>query len=281
MNRLGVLGNPLGHSISPQMHNAALEALNMTDWSYELVETTYEQLDGTIKRLAREFQGFNVTIPYKEKIIPWLDGIDRYARAAGAVNTVKVEDGCLFGTNTDGRGYLKSLEDRNIDVTGMKVLILGSGGAARGVSTAMGLSGAGSIDISSRKKERGMRLVHILKALKVQSNWLDFANLGKRKIGGYDLIVNTTPVGMSPHDGDLLAFPYDLLEPHQVLSDLIYRPQNTRFLQEGTKRGLTTVDGLGMLLHQGALAFSHWTGQQAPLDVMEQALTDALKGPQE
>lgn len=278
MNRLGIIGYPLGHTLSPAMQTAGLEALGLTGWSYEPVETPHDRLDDTIRELKESFRGFNVTIPYKEKIIPWLDEVDQFARVAGAVNTVKVEDGRLLGTNTDGRGFLRSLEEMNFSAAGAKVLVLGSGGAARGVATALVLSGATQVDISSRKKDRGSRLTAILRALKAESSWTELKNLARRDVASYQLVVQTTPVGMHPHDRETLEFPFDKLKAGQLVADVIYRPETTRFLELAGKQGARTLGGFGMLLYQGALALEYWTGQVAPVAAMEEALRRSLDG---
>lgn len=275
-NKLGILGYPLGHSLSPVMHEAGLKAAGM-DLSYDKIEANYYELQEAMHHIKETYLGFNVTIPYKEKIMPWIDQVWPEARAAGAVNTVRIDKGRLLGTNTDGKGYLRSLRERGIDPLGRRFLILGSGGAARGVATALVSAKAASIDLASRKKNKGHNLLEILAVVgSAGGSWLDLKTLADKDLSAYDIIINATPVGMAPRDKDCLDLPFDSLRKGQILSDLIYQPRQTRFLQEGQARGLTLINGLDMLLYQGAESFEFWFDQPAPIQAMRQALEDRL-----
>jgi shikimate dehydrogenase len=277
--KLGVLGYPLGHSLSPVMQNAALRAMGRDDIEYIKVERDYHELQAAIEEIKRDFLGINVTIPYKEKIMPWVQEVTYEARIAGAINTIMIKDDRMIGTNTDGLGFLRSLSENGVQVDGQEILIIGAGGAARGVATALLGAGAIRIDICNRKKNRGNSLMDILLTIgKAKTSWIDYKALMRADISRYHLIINTTPVGMHPGGAEKLPFPYEKLEKHQVLTDLIYRPRMTGFLQEGKDRGLKVVDGLDMLLYQGAGSLAFWLGCEPPIDVMRESLLEALRG---
>ncbi len=277
--KLGVLGYPLGHSLSPVMHNAALKAMGRDEIEYIKVERDYHELQAAIEEIKRDFLGINVTIPYKEKIMPWVQEVTYEARIAGAINTILIKDDRMIGTNTDGLGFLRSLRENGVQVDGQEILIIGAGGAARGVATALLGAGAIRIDICNRKKNRGNSLMDILLIIgKAKTSWIDYKALMRADISRYHLIINTTPVGMHPWGAEKLPFPYEKLEKHQVLTDLIYRPRLTGFLQEGKDRGLKVVDGLDMLLYQGAGSLAFWLGCEPPIDVMRESLLEALRG---
>ncbi|QRN86550.1 shikimate dehydrogenase [Clostridia bacterium] len=276
-NKLGVLGYPLGHTLSPAMQNAALRALGRDDLEYVILEKDYHELQKAIEDIKQDYLGINVTIPYKEKIMPWIQEVSHEARLAGAINTILVKDDKLVGTNTDGVGYLRSLREHDIDLKGKDILILGAGGASRGVATALAGAGVSRIDICCRKKNRGRALLDILTSVcKIEASWIDFKTLNKADISRYALIINTTPVGMYPNESETIPFPYEKLEKHQILSDLIYRPSMTKFLLEGSKRGLTVVGGLEMLLYQGAESLAFWLDCDPPIEVMRESLLEAL-----
>ena len=276
-NKLGILGCPLDHTLSPVMHNAALKALDREDIEYVKLEKEHHELKQAIEEIRQNFIGVNVTIPYKEKIMPWIQEVSHEARIAGAVNTIVVKEGRLYGTNTDGTGYIRSLREKGIEIRNGNVLILGAGGAARGVATALVDAGASRIDVCCRKKQRGKILMGILSAVGIKkTTWVDFGALKKADVSRYHLIINTTPIGMFPKSEERLPFPYEKREKHQVLSDLIYRPQSTRFLDEGRKRGLTVVGGLDMLLYQGAESLAVWLDCEPPIEVMRKSLMEAL-----
>lgn len=277
-NKLGVLGYPLGHTLSPIMQNAALKELGRSDLEYVVLEKDYHELQKAIQDIKQEFLGINVTVPYKEKIMPWVQDVSYEARLAGAINTILVKDDKLVGTNTDGTGYLRSLREHNIELEGKDILILGSGGASRGVATALAGAKVRRIDICCRKKNHGQSLIDILTSVcKIETSWIDFKALHKADVSRYAVIINTTPVGMYPNESEIISFPYDKLEKDQILSDLIYRPSMTGFLQEGRKRGLTVVGGLEMLLYQGAESLAFWLGCEPPIDVMRESLLEALR----
>jgi len=262
--RLGILGYPLEHSLSPPMHQAALAALGLKG-SYEPLPTPPDALSSRLREVRRGYRGVNVTVPLKEAVISLLDWVSPEARAIGAVNTIVNEEGRLFGYNTDAPGFLKSLDEAG--VTGRRAVVLGAGGAARAVVFAL-LSRGYEVAVVNRTRARAERLV---------------AELGGRVAGPEaareaDLVVNATSVGLLDEEATPLAKEY--LPERGFAVDLVYRPLKTRFLREAEEKGLVVVDGLGMLLWQGALAFERWTGRPAPVAAMKRALYEALGAPQ-
>jgi shikimate dehydrogenase len=215
---------------------------------------------------AQGFDGLNVTIPHKRAVLPLVDELADSARVIGAVNTIVKRDGRVIGHNTDAAGFMRGLTDAGFAVSGAKVLVLGAGGAARAVVYALSDANA-SVVIWNRTRERAERL-----ALEFRADAINRSP--NATLGMFDLIVNTTSVGMSPHpDETPLQFPMGE-RPPQWVYDLVYRPQETRFLREARAAGARTIGGLEMLVYQGAEAFTLWTGRAAPVDVMRSAILD-------
>ncbi len=258
--RLGILGHPVGHSLSPAMHRAALAALGIAG-SYDLLDTPPEALGDRIAEVRKGFRGVNVTVPLKEAVLPFLDEVRPEARAIGAVNTVVNEGGRLIGHNTDAPGFLRSLEEAG--VRGRRAFLLGAGGAARAVAYA--LKGAGwEVWVHNRTRARAEALAAAF--------GLEVAPLEAAREA--DLVVNATAVGLD--DPASTPIPAAFLPRKGYAADLVYRPVKTRFLREAEAAGLAVVDGLGMLLWQGALAFRIWTGRPAPIEAMRRGLEDAF-----
>jgi shikimate dehydrogenase len=272
---LGVMGNPVAHSLSPLMHNAALASLNL-DYCYLPLEIRPELLSQAVVGLkALGCQGFNVTIPYKEQIVASLDEVDDEALIIGAVNTVVNREGKLVGYNTDGRGFLRSLaEEWDLGLRGEQVVVLGAGGAARAIVAGLASAGASKITIANRNVERGLLLKADLEQhypCKIAVVDLSEGKLDK-ELAASLLVVQTTPVGMYPHAGDTPIIEPSRLWKDSYVYDIIFNPPETRFLLGAREQGCRTANGLGMLLHQGALSFEYWTGIEAPVKLMRQAL---------
>ncbi len=228
---------------------------------YDLLDTPPEALPARLAEVRRDFRGVNVTVPLKEAIFSLLDDLSPEARAIGAVNTVVNEGGRLFGLNTDAPGFLRSLEEAGVE--GRRAFLLGAGGAARAVAFA--LKGAGwEVRVYNRTRARAEALA---RAFGLEVTPLCAAREA-------DLIVNATSVGL--HDPAATPLPADCFPRRGFAVDLVYRPRVTRFLAEAKRRGLTPVDGAGMLLWQGALAFERWTGKEAPVEAMRRALLMVL-----
>ncbi len=257
--RLAVIGYPLGHTLSPKLHGAAIRALGL-DLTYDAVETAPERLVGFLEALrSPEWLGCNVTVPHKQAVLPALADQSDEARAIGAVNTILNRDGRLSGFNTDAGGFLADLEAELGSVDGKRVLLLGAGGAARAVGYAL-RDRAERVWILNRHVERAEQLVRDLGGA---------LQLGApQHLKESELVINCTSAGLHAGDSPL---PDDSLLRGIQLYDLIYNPPVTRLMQAVMDRGGRAVNGLGMLVRQAALAFSIWTGVEPPLEVMFEA----------
>jgi shikimate dehydrogenase len=273
---LGLIGNPVKHSLSPEMHNAAIRTLglNMAYISFAVESTCLTAaLDGMA---ALGFIGFNVTIPYKEAVLPFLDSIHSDANIIGAVNTVIIKRGKLFGYNTDGIGFVRSLEEHDIDPADKNILLLGAGGAAKAVAVALALKGTRHIVIANRSLNRATDLSEKIIALGASSKAIPLHGLNEpNNLQDIDLLVNTTPVGMNAK-AEFPLIAAGALPDDCVVYDLVYGPRKSKLLEEAASRGLNAFDGSGMLLHQGAEAFSLFTGLVPPINAMREALDVAL-----
>jgi len=269
----GVLGHPVTHSLSPALHNAAFAAAGINA-IYVPFPVAPERLSEAVAGLvAAGVGGFNLTVPHKERILPLLHSLEPEAKRIGAVNTVRIDQGRLTGTNTDGVGLLNSLrDDLNMDPGGMHVLILGAGGAARACAFALLGAGASRLSLANRTRERAQSLVadligHYPAARIEVVPWDALEGLAP------DLLVQTTTVGMGDGRSPVTLAP---LVVREAVVDIIYHPQQTPLLEQAANLGVRYTNGIGMLLHQGAAAWNFWTGQNAPVAVMRQALLQAL-----
>lgn len=271
---VGIIGYPLAHSISPAMHNAAFKYLGL-DFEYVPFEVEPKDLRQALQGLrALHIAGFNVTIPHKETIVTMLDEVTKLARIIGAVNTVKNEEGKLIGYNTDGAGFIDSLkEDAGFDPKGKSAVILGAGGAARAVGIMLAEAQAKSLTFTDIDEDKAKSLAEYIGSffeITSQSVMPGSSDLQKA-IKSADLLVNATPIGMHPKIGDC-PIPENFEIPKNILVyDLVYNPSETKLLKKAKASGARTCGGLGMLVRQGALAFTIFTSQEAPLPVMWQA----------
>ena len=278
-SKLGIIGYPIGHSISPVFQQAALDYLGI-DASYRAHEVAPEGVAEFVNGLRSPgVLGINVTVPHKEAVIPHLDEVDEWASSAGAVNTIVNRDGRLTGHNTDGSGFLRSLrEAAGFDPTGKRVLVLGAGGAARGVVLALVRQQVGHLTIANRTVERAERLAELAMNGGVEgvATGLSNGEAGDAAASA-DLIVNCTTVGMS-HGPDEQGSPFSREQiPTTVLvNDLVYNPLETPLLREAAAAGASRLGGIHMLVYQGADSFEMWTGQPAPVEVMLEAATKAM-----
>lgn len=269
--RAFLIGHPLGHSLSPVFHNAAFRAAGI-DATYNLADVLPGDLAATVAALrARDVYGANVTVPYKQDVLPFLDALSDEARALGAVNTIVNDDGRLTGLNTDVPGFAADLRAQGIAIEGRQIVLLGAGGAARGVAAALAGMGVGRLVIANRTPERASAIRRQYPAIATATG------IARRDLAALlpdtALLINATSAGLHGDETPIAADTLDLLPPTAAVYDLIYRP--TALLRAAQRRGLRAVDGLGMLVHQGALAWEAWTGRAAPLDVMWQAARDA------
>jgi len=272
----GIIGDPIEHSMSPVMHNAAFKALGL-DYVYLPFHVQRGELPGAIAGIrALNVVGLNVTIPHKEAVIPLLDRLEPLAEKMGAVNTIVNEGGLLTGHNTDAPGFMQALRSKGIDPEGKSILILGAGGASKGISFILAEAGA-SLVILNRTVTRAEELASQIAQYyhrRPEALTLSEENLA-RGLDGADVLVNTTSVGMVP-DVNQTPVPASLLNHNLVVCDIVYNPLETRLLKEAKAAGARTIDGLDMLVWQGALAFEKWTGRKAPFEVMKQAAIKAL-----
>lgn len=278
MTRLyGIVGWPITHSRSPAMHNEAFAALHL-DAKYLAFGVRPSKLRDAIRGLAAiGVKGFNVTIPYKQSVMPLLDRVDEDAAAIGAVNTVVNQRGVLHGFNTDAPGLVRALEEHKVRCKNSEVVVVGAGGAARAAVAGLLRAGAKRVTVSSRRKEQADELLEDLQPLAGKAKLESFAleKTPQRCYREAALLVQSSSATMDDGpEAHVFAerLPIQLLPKKAVVTDLVYSPRETTVLRAASKRGLQTVDGLGMLLHQGAIAFERWTKKKAPVDVMRKAL---------
>ena len=263
----GIVGNPLSHTLSPAMHNAAFATLGIPG-RYVVLPTMEHELE-TLLQVAVELRlrGFNVTIPHKQSILPLLDRLDPSAERIGAVNTVLIEDGHFIGHNTDVYGATMALRSAGVEGKGLKALVIGAGGASRAVVSALSDMGT-KIFICNRTKEKAESLTRSFK--NARSIEIDDAHKDE-----FDIVVNCTPLGMLGFP-DELPIGTEVFRSGQIVMDTIYNPPKTRFLAEAERKGAVTINGEGMLVHQGLKAFEIFTAKQASYEVMLNALRGVL-----
>jgi len=275
-----LLGNPLKQTFSPQMHNEAFEKLEL-DYFYYPIEVESCKLPAVVEGIRNmRFAGFNVTKPYKLEIIKYLDELDDLARTIGSVNTVVIRDGKLKGYNTDGEGFVRALFAKTgMDISKQTFLVLGAGGASRAVCSTLAFKGARKIYVVGRNSStKGASLVKDINsqikacAELVEGDETSFPQYVKNST----VIVNATGVGMAPFP-DETPFKKELLRKELFLIDCCYNPAKTRFLMDGEAVGCECMSGLGMLIQQGAMAFSLWTGVPGPVDTMTGTIRRILK----
>lgn len=272
--RVGVIGWPVEHSLSPAMHNAAFQALGMTDWRYDLVPVPPDIVGHSLKVLRTEggYTGVNVTVPHKQAVMPYVRPDDR-ARALGAANTIDFRTN--VATNTDVAGLIGDLEAHDVPLKGAKVLVLGAGGAARAAVYGLTLAGAQVTVVNRTPQKANIMLADLTLSAGIRS--VGVKPLEEAVQDDISLIINCTPVGMWPHV-DASPWPDEVpIPPGVTLYDTIYRPERTRLIEQVEAAGGHTIGGLGMLIRQGALSFQIWTGIEPPLDVMFEAARVALR----
>lgn len=259
----GIMGNPVAHSLSPAMHNGAFAFLGLNKAYLPFVVQDVAQAMTGFRALG--IKGVSVTIPHKQAVIAHLDSIDPVAVKIGAVNTLVINNGAIHGANTDWLGANRALSEK-ISLPGASVLLLGAGGSARAIGFGLLEAGA-SISIASRTPEKGQALAKLLGC-----PWLPLSEAAN---AGAEALVNATSLGMGSQQ-DLSPIAAKALANFRVVMDIVYAPLATRLLQEAKVAGCRTIDGLAMLLYQGAAQFELWTGQQAPVEVMRGSLLTSL-----
>jgi shikimate dehydrogenase len=260
----GVVGKPIGHSVSPAMHNAAFAETGL-DAVYLAFET--EDMEGCLRGIrALDIKGMSITIPFKSMVIPYLDEVNLLAKRIGAVNTIINDDGRLIGYNTDALGAYKALNEK-IVLPGKSCLVLGAGGAARAIGFILKEKGV-DISLVNRSDARGNELARVL-----ECPYIPLDRVGEHKA---DLLIQTTPVGMFPNVDECLV-PEPVLKAGMVVMDIIYNPVETRLLKMAKGRGCITISGLSMFVYQGAEQFRLWTGVNPPVGTMMLAAETALQ----
>ncbi len=274
---LCVIGHPIEHSLSPAMHNAALQESSL-DYIYLAFDVPPDDLEKAVIGFKKhDMKGINVTIPHKETIIKYLDQIDPLAKKIGAVNTIKNQKGNLIGKNTDAFGAKQALINAGFEIKEKKVLILGAGGAARAVSFALS-DESDEIFICDIIEKRAIALANELKdkmKIKAIGKKCNYETL-KSLIIDVDLLINATPVGMYP-DVNKTPISKDLLADHLFVYDIIYNPLNTQLLKDASEIGCKTLNGIEMFINQGALAFEWWTGTKPNTNKMKKTIIEILK----
>lgn len=261
---MGLIGNPVEHSISPQMHNTMCEIMGI-DSVYMPFHVKAGQLGAVVSAFrGLNISGFNVTIPYKTDIIEFLDEISNEAKIIGAVNTVHVSNGRLIGYNTDGQGFISSLGLQGVEIKGKDIVVIGAGGATRAIAYKMAKAEAKKMTILNRSIEKAKIICEL-----IQANSLTeavFNELRPNNISKYtkdaDIIINSTPIGMYPKTNEMPVDNDDMFRNNPCVVDLIYNPIKTEFLKKAEKNGCMTINGLGMLIYQGIRAFEIWNNIQ-------------------
>lgn len=268
-----VIGDPIAHSKSPNMHNQWFEEMNI-DASYLPIHVKPENLEEAVNALQLlGASGWNVTIPHKETIIPFLDELDEMAEKMGAVNTVvRQQDGTLKGYNTDGSGFVRSLEEAiGTEHKKKKVLLIGAGGAARGIAFALKNFGYADITIANRTLSKAQNIIRELGT----GQAISFAE-AHYSLSTFEILIQATSVGLANSEYSL-PFELNQLNEDAIAADIVYNPLMTPFLKEAEKQGAIIVNGLGMFVHQGAIAFNYWLGQYPDTNSMIRKLTEELK----
>ncbi|QNG61143.1 shikimate dehydrogenase [Bacillus sp. PAMC26568] len=272
----GLIGCPVGHSMSPLIHNDAFERKKMNA-RYHAFHVEKNELKAAVDGIkALGIAGFNVTIPHKAAIIPFLDKLDKSAELIGAVNTVINKDGCLIGYNTDGKGYLQSLLPlMKKPLHEQRYLIIGAGGAARAIYFTLAAEGCSMIDLANRTKEKAEQLIKEC-PVKGEGSVLSLSE-AESGLSKYDVIIQTTAIGMHPNS---LQKPIEAtgLKKGSIVSDIVYNPVKTALLKAAELEGAQTLDGVGMFVHQAALAFQIWTGETPDTARMSHLVYEQLGG---
>lgn len=270
----GLLGNPVDHSLSPAIHNAAFQEMGL---NFIYLAFPVEDLESAIRgiRALGHIRGFSVTIPHKVSILPLLDSVETTAKHIGSVNTILKDRGMLVGSNTDASGALQALRQGGVDLDGQRVVLLGSGGAARAIAFGLCVEGnIGHLTLLGIDDEERTALANDLRAktgISITDNQLNTSTLGPALANAH-LLIHCTPIGMHPKI-EHSCVPKELLHPGLTVMDIVYNPLNTQLIQDAHTTGCRTIQGIEMFLHQAVGQFELWTGKSAPVDTMRNILT--------
>lgn len=275
---LGLIAYPIRHSQSPRMHNLALSKLGL-DYAYLAFEVDADGLQAALDGLrALKVRGWNVSMPNKIAVVPLLDHVSPAVEMVGACNTVVNDDGVLTGHVTDGIGYMAALAENGVQAAGRKLTLIGAGGAGTAIAIQAALDGVAELDIYNRRDavweigEKTVRTITERTDTKVTLRELDDVNAFRDSVAGSVVLANATNVGMGKLLGVSPLPDTAVLRPDLFVSDVVYSPLRTRFLEQAEEAGCRTMNGIGMMLHQGAAAFELWTGQKMPLDYVREHL---------
>ena len=269
---VGVFGNPIDENPTGIIEEAGFAAKGL-NYRYLTIKVEEKDLAAAVQSIrALNMRGINLTIPHKVRVLQYLDSLSEAAALIGAVNVVVNREGHLWGENTDGKGYMKSLTDAGVDVAGKRVMVLGAGGAARAISVECALKGAAHITIANIEREQGEALVELLNTR--TGTRADFLYWDGTICIPPDteILSNATSVGLYPNVDQKPNINYDTVLSTMVVTDVIFNDPNSLFLQEARKRGAQTINGLGMLVNQAAINFRLWTGEEAPIELMTEVL---------
>ena len=277
--RVGIIGYPIGHSLSPVLQQVAFDH-HCIEASYQAWQVAPEEVPQFVRGLRdADTLGCNVTVPHKEAVIPFLDQVDDWAARAGAVNTIVNRNGLLEGYNTDGIGFLRALrENAGLSPADKRILVLGAGGAAKGVCLALAGASVASITIANRTLDRARSLVDLLRGHGPPATAISLEDPTLRETAlNADIIVNSTTLGMAHGPGEEVSpLSHDYLPANGLVYDLVYNPAQTPLLREAESVGAPRLGGLPMLVYQGAASFELWTGCDAPVSLMAEAASAAL-----
>jgi len=269
---LALIGHPVGHSLSPMMHNAAFAADGL-DFVYVCLDVDPDDLPVAVRGIeALKLRGFNVTMPHKRAMIPLVDELDEEARISGAVNTVVIEDSRLRGFNTDGSGMVMACQEVGIELSGKSVLLLGAGGAAAAIAVAFGNAGIGELHIANRTVERAAHLRDKLHSTGIKRLAVHPLDALEKTVPDAEIVINATPLGMKQDDP--MPVPSRYIQKSRVFCDAVYRPgRQTPLVRLASERGVIAVAGARMLLYQGVLAQQLWTGREPNVKAMDKAIS--------
>ncbi len=268
-----IFGNPVKHTLSPVMHNASFKKLGMDSFFTAFEVGNIKNAISAMKSL--NIRGASVTIPFKIQAAKYVDKLDPLARQIGSINTLLNKNGKIYGYNTDGIGALEALKKNKVKIKGSRILLLGNGGSARAIAFTLLAKGA-DITIAGRNKKNILKLINDIKKKYKNIDYILMNKIDKDYMNNINVIINSTPVGMTPDVDNIPIDPGLILKKHAVF-DIVYSPHNTKLLKAAKSKGCKIVHGIEMLLNQGAKQFEIWTGRKAPLPAMQKAVTKFLK----
>lgn len=270
---VGIIGNPLAHSLSPYIHNACFKKLSM-DWQYIPFEIEKDDLGKLIELSKRSnIAGFNVTMPYKESVFKYLDSVEPEVEKIQAVNTIKIDGGTAIGFNTDAHAISKTIQDYYGSLTGKKVLIIGAGGVAKAAAYSAMSLGCDEIRVLNRSSESVGKLLDVFQG-EIELSHVEPGRLTDI-LKSTDIIINATPVGMYPKENEV-PLDANCLKEGQFVLDLIYHPAETKLLRDAIKRGLRVAGGVPVFIYQAAESFKIWTGLEPPVELMVKVIEEKL-----